>query len=454
MKEITLRDKAGSFERTYVLNPSQKIFTESIFKNGEYLPTFREIAFFGGVRAGKSFIYQFAVFYLCSKYPNIKVLYVRDTYDQLKDSVIQQFNDDFGMSGQFEYLKTERSAKFKNNSVVKFRAFDVDGKGILSTEYDVIAFCQAEDNPEDIFLLALSRLSGKNLPQPLLLTEGNPGASWPKKRYKDRTTEQLENDGILFIDVDTEENRKNLPAGYIEFIENNYPREWVNRFLRGGWENLVDAVFSEFRESKNIVDLIDPSDAKKFNIYQSLDYGWLHDTAILWAFVDYDGRIFIFDEWVMNRQTPDAIAAAAKQHGNFSIVADYAIKRPESDGKSIWDILSNSPFGLALIESNKQEMANILLANMLFKTDRLFISRKCVTLWKQIMNYKVKKLRLGTDKRQADKPSDTENDAIDAMLYLISHIEKFKTVNPSVMAYKKSLAGYNAKKPKRYLNLG
>ena len=426
-------------DKTIVFNDSQlKVFNALFNDDGTIKPDCpREISFFGAVRCGKSYLYQLIGWILANKYAGLKGLWVRDTYGQLKDSVIKQFNDDFARYGAFEYKKTDREAIFPNGSTIKFRAFDVDGLGILSSEYDFIVFCQAEDVFEQWFMLALSRLSGKVLPKPLMLCEGNPANTWVKRRYKDASQEQLAKQGILFVEAGTLENAKNLPANYIEMLKNNYSEQFFNRYVLGGWEQIDEMVFDSFRANEHVIDPIDTKYITNFKKRAGLDYGWVNPTAVVWGYIDFDGVLTIFDEWGGSKQTPADIAANAHRYGKMVIVADYSIKRPDRDGRSVWQDLGDA--GLNLLESNKHETANIQLANTLFKTGRLKISKRCVNLITEIKDYKFKRLKLGQEKNQPEETVDKNNHYIDALLYLIASLEELKSHDPKLLQEKDTL---------------
>lgn len=433
IKELTLgQDKI-------VFNDTQKQFFNAIFDDNLKVNSnnYKQYAFFGGIRAGKSYICQLSTFLLCCSYKNVNVLYIRKYYHELEDTVIKQFIKDFGKYNQFEYVKTKREAKFKNGSIIKFRALDQDGTAVLSSEYDIISFCQAEEIAQEVYYHALGRMSGKALPKTLMLLEGNPASTWVKATLKDASLEEREKSKIFFVEVTTEENRKNLPHEYIEYLMLTYPKFWINRYLYGEWSNLDEMVFSEFLESKHIVEPQDISYCKKFKMRIGMDYGWVNPTALVWAYVDYDDKIFLFSEWGGTKKTVDEIADASRTYGKIPVIADYSIKRPDRDGRSLWDDLSAK--AVPLVESNKQELQNITLVNSLFKKNKLFITRNCVELIKEIRNYKWKKLRLGQEKNAPEEPIQKDNHYIDAMLYLIANIDYLHTESPKKKNYKNTL---------------
>jgi len=448
MKSITLN------EDKIVLNVGQSKFINAFFDRHMNLKpdSPRECAFFGAVRCGKSYIYQLFVYLVCMLYPNTRVLYIRDTYDQLKDTVIKQFNDDFSKYGGYTYKKADREAVFQNGSVIKFRAFDIDGRAVLSSEYEIIALCQAEDIPEDVFLMSLTRMSGLAIPHPIMLTEGNPANTWSQSRYKDATQEQLSHLNILFIEAGTNENESNLPKDYIEELRKNYPTVWFNRYVLGGWDQIDEMVFSEFRERIHIKDpFVIP---KSWQSIIGFDYGFKNPASLIWLALDYDGNLVIYDEWYEAEKLIPDISMASMRHGQKLVIADYSIKSPGRDGRSIWTELLDH--GMKLLESNKDKLANITLVNQLLKQQRLTITSNCVNLIREIKGYKWKRLKLGSDKNMPEEVVKKDDHAIDALMYGIAYLFGGKSEDPSKSHLFKSLQSYTERIDfkKSYDNLG
>lgn len=394
--------------------------------------SFIEFYAIGGFGSGKSRVVASAVHTICLMYPKSHGVYIRGTYPELKDSVIPQFINYFPeQENGYTFNKSERVCEYANGTRLDFRAFDKDTK-ILSNEYDFMAFSQVEELPEELFLQSLGRNRRRQggIPKNLLLAEGNPSSGWLKKRVKDK---QL-TDKMYLLEVRTRDNPY-LPEGYEANLRANYPNFWVARYLDGEWSNLDEAVFSEFRESR---DIIEPSSLDhSFKRRAGLDYGWVNPSALVWSFVDYDGNVTIYDCWKSVQKTPAEIAKEAKRYGPMPIIADYSIKKADRDGRSLWqDLLVE---GLNLVESNKQELENIVLVNSLLKQGRLKITRNCFELIEEIRNYKWKKLKLGEEKNHPEQTVNKDNHLIDAMLYMIADIEELKTVRPEIEKYKQSM---------------
>lgn len=101
-----------------------------------------------------------------------------------------------------------------------------------------------------------------------------------------------------------------------------------------------------------------------------------------------------------------------------------------------------------LNECKKNELDGIMLINTLFKQDRLFITRNCVDLIKELMNLKWKKIKLGQEKNIPQEPIDKDNDFVDALRYLVAGIEELKIESPEQKAFKNSMQYAIIKKAK------
>lgn len=428
---------------TIKFNPAQVEMINQILDDNLSLKNndIKQYVFMGGFRSGKSFLFQLVTFLLCVRYPGLRVVYVRRTYDQLKDSVIKQFRDDFEKYGQFKYIESSkegsRIAKFNNGSTIVFRAFDHD-TNILSAEYDLACACQIEDIQEELYKQLFGRLSGDIMPKAFMMVEGNPKGNWVKRTFYDPKPEERAAKKIYFLNSPTTANLENLPSDYLETLKSQYSERDFKRWAMGDWQNLYGLVFSEFNEQINVIPPIrfeDIGSGEKILI--GADYGWRNPSAFLWGVKTYDDDIIIFDEFYKSECLPEELAKANKKYGTFTTVIDFAIKRPDRDGKSLWDTLTK--LGLRLIESNKDEMNNLVMVNGLFKQRRLSICSNCVNLIWEIKNYKFKEQRIGAEANLDESPVDKDNHAIDAMLYLTQALLNRRSVSEWDKKERKSL---------------
>ena len=431
-------------------NPAQAQMANQILNEDLSLKEndIKQFVFMGGFRSGKSFLFQFITFLLCIKYPKLQVIYVRKTYDQLKDSVIKQFRQDFEKYGQFKYIESSkegsRIARFNNGSSIVFRAFDSD-TNILSAEYDLACVCQIEDIQEELYKQLFGRLSGSVMPKAFMMCEGNPKGNWVKRTFYDLSDEEKKAKHIFFLNSPTTANLDNLPKDYLETLKSQYSERDFKRWAMGDWQNLYGLVFSEFDERVNVINPIKFEDiGSGEKILIGGDYGWRNPSAFLWGVKTYDDDIIIFDEFYKSECLPEELARENLRYGTFITVIDFAIKRPDRDGKSLWDTLVK--LGLRLAESNKDEMNNIVTVNSLFKQRRLLICSNCVNLIWEIKNYKFREAKIGADRNLDETPVDKDNHAIDALLYLTQAILTRRSVSEFDRAERKSLKAKTVKR--------
>lgn len=419
------------------LTPKQAIYYSTIFDIDGVTVLDNEIeefAFFGGFGSGKSYVVMLCTLIICLSYPKTEWLFCRSSYPELKDSVIPQFLSAFPEDQfNYKYKKADRDMIFQNGSKIVFRAFDKDTK-ILSNMYHGASLCQAENLAYDFYLALIGRIRLKGLGKNILLLEGNPASTWVRDRYKNLkdplkktplAKEELKK--IFLIEAITADN-PHLDAKYIQKLIATYPESWVKRYVFGEWEEYDERVFSEFRAN---IHLLNPFEIpKEWEKFMGGDYGWRNPSAIIWGAMDYNGSIIIYDEFYAKEQLPEELARHTRRHGVIPLAFDFSAKRPDRDGKSVWSDLES--LGVPLIESNKDELRNILSANTLFKANKLFITKNCVNFIRELEGLKWQPKKLGDETNFKEQVVDKNNHSTDAFLYLLAYIEDMKSEDPSI----------------------
>jgi len=484
MSTESLIDENGKLKIT--LNPLQlevfnKILTQSATLQDD-CP--EEISVFGGFGNGKSLVVMLITYILCRTYTKTKWIFCRATGPQLDDSVIAQFKDLFPeeISG-YRFKVKDKEAHFKNGSIIFFRAFDGERvRRVLSTSYDGASICQAEEIYHTLFLQIFGRLRGKVLPKKILLLEGNPDDSWPKKRYIDvlkseKKAEYLSCDcskeetdikhtinlTILpkeehirrsytlskicdrcnkkkatrfYIEATSAVNRKNLPDGYIDRLKANYPPEWFSRYVLSEWDKTTDKVWPEFKMDFHVVN---PFEIKS-HWYKAIafDHGIVNPSAMLWGCVDENKNLYIYDEFYEKGQLPDDLVKANLKYGPIPTVADTSIKTPDKKNfGTLWDDLKRQ--GMNLVEAKKNKTFNILLVNQLLHQKRLFIFRNCVHLIEEIEGYKWKKADIAGQENRKEEVVKKDDHACDALQYLVRYLKDIKVIDPTLIPVEETL---------------
>lgn len=259
--------------------------------------------------------------------------------------------------------------------------------------------------------------------------EGNPAPGWVKINYKDKDKNILKENGVHFQEVNTFENLHNIDPDYIEDCRRNLSEIDFRRFIMGEWAFSEGQVFSEFRESRHIIPYQKPGRHEQKR--NGLDYGWVNPTAMLWGYVDFDGRLVIYDEFYKPQQTADKIYQASlkyPEYGKIVTVADYSIKKADRDGKSLWDDLTD--YGMYLVESNKDGARNRQDLNYLFRQDKIAICENCVNLISELPRYRFKAPRIGQEMNAPEEVIKKDDHAIDALLYMVADLEELTSREP------------------------
>ena len=156
----------------------------------EFLRCRKKYVAFGGARGGgKSWAVRTKAKLLALRYPGIRLLLVRRTYQELEANHIRFLRQE--LAGLAEYRATARQFVFPNGSVLDFGycAADGDMDRYQGAEYDVIFLDEATQLKEEWLRQFAACLRGVNeFPKRLYYTcnPGGPGHSYIKRLFIDR----------------------------------------------------------------------------------------------------------------------------------------------------------------------------------------------------------------------------------------------------------------------------
>ena len=178
----------------------------------EFLRCRKKYVAFGGARGGgKSWAVRTKAKLLALRYPGIRLLLVRRTYQELEANHIRFLRQE--LAGLAEYRATARQFVFPNGSVLDFGycAADGDMDRYQGAEYDVIFLDEATQLKEEWLRQFAACLRGVNeFPKRLYYTcnPGGPGHSYIKRLFIDRRFQAGENpDDYVFIPAKVTDNR-------------------------------------------------------------------------------------------------------------------------------------------------------------------------------------------------------------------------------------------------------
>ena len=241
-----------------------------------------------------------------------------------------------------------------------------------------------------------------------------------KRHYIDKSGERLSN-GRLRIQswhFDLADNPY-LPADYVENLKASTPAGmWYERAIKGAWVAAEGLVYELFYRAVHVVEpLTPPGDWQRI---RSIDFGFTNPFVCLWGAVDYDRRLYVYDE---HYQPATLIRDHAKAiHARGSIdwtVADHdAQERAELNAQNIHTQPAIKDVSLG-IQRVAERM--VVLAD---GYPRLFISGNCVNLLRECGQYVWAERKDG--KVVKEEPLKEHDHAMDALRYMVMALDKGK----------------------------
>lgn len=289
-------------------NPRQK----------EFLECDRKYIAFGGARGGgKSWAVRTKAKLLAFRYPGIRMLLVRRTYQELENNHIRFLRRE--LAGIAEYRGTARQLVFPNGSVLDcgYCACDSDLDRYQGAEYDVIFIDEATQLREEWLRQFSACLRGvNNFPKRIYYTcnPGGPGHSYIKRLFIDRRFLSGENgEDYIFIPARVTDNVALLKAqpDYLRQLQ-ALPKKLRDAWLEGKWDIFQGQFFQEFTDDpthyadRRFTHVIEPFDIpREWRIYRSYDFGYAKPFSCAWWAVDYDGVIYRILELYGCTDVPD-----------------------------------------------------------------------------------------------------------------------------------------------------
>lgn len=281
---------------------------------------------FGGARGGgKSWAIRTKAVLLAFKYPGIKILIVRRTYNELSENHIIPLCEllhvhDVDRSKRLaSYNDSKKHIVFPNGSRILFRYCenDKDAERFQGTEVDILFIDEATHQTEDRVrkLTACVRGTG-DFPRRIYYTfnPGGVGHAWVKRLFIDRNFNQHEDpNDYQFIQSLVTDNVALMAKDpdYIRQLE-ALPPKLREAWLMGRWDIFEGQVFEEFRnDQEHYVDrkythVIQPFIVPEtWRIYRGFDWGYSKPFSVGWYAVDHENRIYRIAEFYGCTATPN-----------------------------------------------------------------------------------------------------------------------------------------------------
>ncbi len=260
---------------------------------------------FGGARGGgKSWAVRTKAVLLALRYPGIRLLLVRRTYQELENNHIRFLRAQ--LAGIAAYRAAERRFVFPGGSTLEFGycACDGDLDRYQGAEYDVIFIDEATQLREEWMRQFAACLRGVNgFPKRIYYTcnPGGPGHGYIKRLFIDRCYEDGERaEDYAFIPAKVTDNKALLRSqpDYLRQLE-ALPPKLRAAWLEGKWDLFEGQFFQEFVNDpahygdRRFTHVIAPFDIpREWTVCRSYDFGYAKPFSCAWWAVDFDGCIY------------------------------------------------------------------------------------------------------------------------------------------------------------------
>lgn len=324
-------------------------------------------------------------------------------------------------SWEDSYDKQSRILTCSNESTMDFLTYEQDTEKHAGTSRHFFWF--DEEGPKEIFnenLLRLVDTGGQwfMTMTPLL------GLTWVyEEYYRPMMEDGVVNENVLLILTSTDDN-PHISMAHLEMMMEGMSEEEKDARRHGKFLAFSGQVYREFNEDKVVVDPVLPESLRESMIVLGMDHGYRNPTAFLFASIDADGNVLVFDEhyqsgWTVDQHT-EFILNYLEDH---RLEAQYCVGDPSIaqtngiTGTSIHQTYAE--YGLPIVLGSKDVKLGIDRVRNYMDSGKLHITRNCVSLIRELRGY-----------RWAPKPKASKNDpreavqkyndhAVDALRYLI-----------------------------------
>lgn len=241
-----------------------------------------EQLFGGAKRGGKSHGGSQKIVALSMAFPGNRGLLYRQNLTDLKDSTLVTFLNVCPPGLIRQHHLGDRKITFINGSHFIYRGVG-DEKELEKVKGIDLGWMWG-DEPTEIeestYLMLLAQMNWKlpnnTRPAYMSLLTSNPEPGWVKRRFIDEPG--CHHKGRVYIPSLPNDNPY-LPRDYIQYLLDNFPKEWVEKYVRGSWEVSEGMVYKEFSRATHVVDGYPP--LREMKLYGAIDHATTGVTCFL-----------------------------------------------------------------------------------------------------------------------------------------------------------------------------
>ncbi len=411
-------------------------------KQTEFLTsTSKFTCFSGGFGSGKTYAGCLRGL-LLSQFPGNFGLIGRNTYVELRDTTRRTFfelcpTEYYDESHGGQWKPSENHLKLVNGSEIIFRHLDtISEKELLSLNLGWFFIDQAEEIGQRVFQILTSRLRLNTVPNRYgsIVCNPEPG-NWIDEQFRKPALEGKPKPDYHFIESSSYDNPY-LPFDYIPTLLAQFPDEMRKRFVDGRWDVFENQIYHEFNRKTHVIKPFDIP--KGWERIVSVDHGMVNPTAALWAALDFDGNVFVFDEYyspgIVSQHAKEILYKTGDQEISLWLIdPSTSAKTREKDGMP-WSVMEEyEDCGLYFVPANNEKLAGINRVKEFLipqkdrrhpstretPAPRLYIFQNCINLLQEMPQYQWRKLRSLAQRNSAEQARDFQDHAVDSLRYLI-----------------------------------
>ena len=401
----------------------------------------------GPVGTGKTRAWLEKIHALCQKFPNYRVLLLRQVRADLAGSVLVTFETQVLPPGHYLHDGSARenrySYKYSNGSEIVLGGLDRPGR-VMSADYDLIYVAEATQISEDSLELLLTRLRQNTIGWHQLAMCCNPDMEhhWLNKRCKAGKTVRLIStlqdnpafwDGVAWTDAG---------ANYLKAIGGITGHRY-ERLVLGKWCSPEGARFKNISRQLQGFDLYTEFPyglPEHYKRWLCVDYGKADPYCCLWVVRDENMAYWVYQEdyaagfeadeqiqRIIDKCASDERYEGIWMDGSMWQKGEYARSfgaqgEKGSAAKQYWDAIRTltGKFGQLHKGSPNKDERNYIDLSALLTSGQLRIARSCVNLWDEIegaVHYKDPRTGIQSELINPGGKKYCPDHALDALCY-------------------------------------
>jgi phage terminase large subunit len=371
---------------------------------------------------------------IARKYAGARILVVRKTRTSMTHSVMATF-ERFVQQPDVHFHTTDQAYQYTNGSIMAVGGMDNPAK-VLSSEWDIIYWNEATEGTENEWEILSTRLRGGVVPYQQQIADCNPDVEshWLNQRASTGKMTRIvtrHEDNPLYWDADKGEY---TPEGerYVKGVLDKLSGVRLLRYRKGIWASREGLVYDLFDRAVHVISRDQVPYLRTH--YRAIDFGFSNPFVCQWWGVDGDGRLYLYREIYRTQRTVKVHAGQINTlTGNQPIAATVADHDAEDRATLAENDIDTLPARKSIRQGIDAVMERLkvqgddkprlyIVEDALVEPDLSLRARGLpLSTLEEFSSYSWPESR--TDRNDKETPVDAYNHGLDALRYLIMHLD-------------------------------